>query len=158
MPLDTPASNRSADDRTGPRRPAVSRSAHTSRGASSYTWRAAALGLLGLAACQVYDDSLPVQPGAQPDACVPQVEVCNGKDDDCDGVVDERAAALLDCQQHIVHAESVCQSGFCVRLACLSGYYTCDGLNENGCESRCPCGKPCPDGADGGPLRGDASF
>jgi len=92
------------------------------------------------------------------DACVPQVEVCNGQDDDCDGVTDEEDA-VLSCEYQIVHASSVCKSGRCVRVSCLAGYYTCDGLNENGCESACPCTKPCPaDPADGGSQGADASF
>jgi hypothetical protein len=116
--------------------------------------RACALGLLCLGACQVYDDTnLPAagrNSGMPLDACAPELEVCNGKDDDCDGVVDERAATELDCQSRIVHANTVCQSPYCVRISCLSGYYTCDGLNENGCESHCPCSKPCLDGSDAG--------
>ena len=116
-----------------------------------------ALAVLGLAACQVYDDELSPSTSTQLDACVPQLELCNGRDDDCDGVTDERDAVQLDCQAHIVHANTVCQSGSCVRISCLPDYYTCDGLNENGCESRCPCNRPCPELSDAGVLGGDAS-
>jgi hypothetical protein len=112
--------------------------------------------LVGVCACQVYDDSLSA---TQVDACVPQVEVCNGRDDDCDGAADEEDAVQVACQAQIVHGNSVCKSGRCVRTSCLAGYYTCDGLNENGCESACPCIKPCPaDPADGGLQGADASF
>ena len=114
--------------------------------------------LLGVVACQVYDDKLS-KPADQVDACVPQVEVCNAHDDDCDGVVDEEAAVQRACQAQIVHAPTVCQSGRCVRTGCHPGYYTCDGLNENGCESACTCAQPCPaDSADAALQGADASF
>lgn len=114
--------------------------------------------LLVVGACQVYDDTL-TQTASQLDACVPQVEVCNERDDDCDGVVDEADAVQLACQMQIVHSNTVCKSGRCVRISCLDGYYTCDGLNENGCESACLCSNPCPaDPVDGGAQAADASF
>jgi hypothetical protein len=76
------------------------------------------------------------------------VEICNGVDDDCDGVIDEMAAVQLDCESKVVHAQTVCQSGYCLRIACLTGYYNCDGRPENGCETACPCGMSCIDGGE----------
>jgi hypothetical protein len=119
-------------------------------------------------ACQVYDPHLTSggTSGAGSDAmvmmlpdggstktdahvCKPGgVELCNGSDDDCDGVIDEMAAVQLDCESRVVHAQTVCQSGYCLRISCLTGYFNCDGRPENGCESDCPCGASCTDGGD----------
>ena len=121
------------------------------------------IGIGGIAcfscACSVYDAGLvPVIPPANDastakdaghadaDMCVASVERCNMIDDDCDGQVDEAAAAQRDCESRVVHAQTTCQSGYCLRLACLTGYFNCDGRPENGCESNCPCGSSCSDG------------
>jgi hypothetical protein len=100
----------------------------------------------------VYDTTLVPNDGpALGDAgavCVASTELCNQRDDDCDGVVDEQAAAVLDCNSRIVHARTACQSGSCVWLrVCDAGYYNCDGRPENGCESSCPCATGCVDAA-----------
>jgi Putative metal-binding motif len=119
-------------------------------------------------ACQVYDPDLtstgPAASGSDamvmtlPDGgstktdahtCKPGgTEVCNGADDDCDGVIDEMVATQLDCESRVVHAQTVCQSGYCLRIACLTGYYNCDGRPENGCEANCMCGMSCTDGGE----------
>ena len=131
--------------------------------------RALWLGLIAsvsCAACQVYDANLAprltndasiesdgaimmVPPDAAPSfdarVCVPMPEICNKLDDDCDGMVDEVAAAQRDCESRVVHAMTTCQSGFCLRLSCHAGYFNCDGHPENGCESTCACGSNCGD-------------
>jgi hypothetical protein len=113
----------------------------------------------GGAACSVYDSSgltysnggmnmdmdSSVAPG---DACTPGQEVCNRKDDDCDGTVDEAEAVALDCASQVLHSGSTCQTGYCVKIGeCEAGYYNCDGMPNNGCESTCPCGTDCDDDA-----------
>ncbi|WP_158625782.1 hypothetical protein [Corallococcus carmarthensis] len=59
-------------------------------------------------------------------ACTPVAEVCNGRDDDCDGLVDEGSVCRADWEE-----------GTCT--GCVP--YTCQGLGKN-------CG-PMPDGCGG---------
>jgi hypothetical protein len=111
--------------------------------------------LLSGAACSVYDPNPYANPAldsdgsvATGDACVADKEICNGKDDDCDGTSDEEEAVRPECES-VLHGPSTCASGFCVRRPgmCHEGYYNCDGLPENGCESECPCGTDCDEDA-----------
>ena len=83
--------------------------------------------------------------------CVPMndgVEICNGLDDDCDGVVDDVSAEhpqlMVDplncgacgnrCQG--ANADPYCRYGECW-FVCAAGWSDIDGLAENGCEIRC---------------------
>lgn len=132
-----------------------------------WVWRLACLLLLLLASCHVYEDSLldasrdgstgGTEAGASGgdgggDACVPSTELCNDRDDDCNGVVDDELAANADCSTRY-HATVTCgRSGVCLFVAndpkCDPGYYHCDGLPETGCESDQPCCAPmCDDDA-----------
>jgi hypothetical protein len=99
-----------------------------------------------LAACQVYDRSATrtrvsnvqtSQDAAAVDchsdaACSGDscLEVCNGRDDDCDGQVDESAAdsCMLD------NAQAVCRDGACQIVRCADDHRDCDQDPENGCE------------------------
>lgn len=113
-------------------------------------------GVLGGAACSVYDSIQPyanadVDSSVGNDACIRDVERCNGKDDDCDGTVDEAEATKLDCASKILNRDSTCESGYCVRAGdCYEGFYNCDGMPDNGCEAACPCGG-CDADQDAGP-------
>lgn len=119
----------------------------------SFTRALLILALWSGAACSVYDsslaysnDELSLDSGAA--ACEPQLEACNRVDDDCDGTVDEAEATALDCASRVLHSGSTCQSGFCVKIGdCDDGYFNCDGMPDNGCESACPCGTDCDEDA-----------
>lgn len=86
-----------------------------------------------------------------PDACVPSLEVCNGVDDDCDGLMDEGpASSLCDSRPSSVVA---CTEGLC-RYSCSPGFLDCPGgTPEDGCETRIDadncgsCGTDCPSGS-----------
>ncbi len=83
--------------------------------------------------------------------CVPVnagVEICNGLDDDCDGVIDNVSRDLRQLQQDVLNcgecgnrcqppnAEPNCREGVCL-FTCVGGWSDIDGLPENGCEVQC---------------------
>lgn len=77
--------------------------------------------------------------------CVPSVpptEVCNGLDDDCDGMIDGEAADHR-CELQYLNTISLCQHGTCIPLKCQSGFQQCDGDPGNGCEPVCACTDSC---------------
>jgi len=88
----------------------------------------------------------------------PTAEVCDGRDNNCDGQIDEGFSLQNDenncgscgfvCGSQNA-ASSVCMAGSC-NLACQSGWSNCDGNAANGCEtslntlSNCgACGNAC---------------
>ena len=125
--------------------------------------------MCALPSCKVYDRGLVTsESGATPDAhvsgdagttqdaCVAALEICNDKDDDCDGKADETEAAQRDCMNRIAHAGSFCKSGLCAFLGeCDPGYFNCDGRPENGCESNCACNRCMSTDDDGGADAGN---
>ena len=95
---------------------------------------------------------------SQPDAGCTGVELCNNRDDDCDGKIDEDAdpaASGIDIQTNpshcggcgkqcmIEHAFNACVNGSCTidtssgNNGCDVGYYDLDHDAANGCEYRC---------------------
>ena len=59
------------------------------------------------------------------------LELCNGRDDDCDGIVDEGTASQF-CVA--AYADAVCNEGECQIVRCLGGRRDCDQSFANGCE------------------------
>ncbi len=77
------------------------------------------------------------------DACTPtSTETCNGRDDNCDGVIDEGFDLMGDIancggcgvQCLLAHSAPACVAGRCVPM-CTAGFADCDGIAANGCEA-----------------------
>src|SRR5262249_7800467 len=76
------------------------------------------------------------------DACVPQPESCNGRDDDCDGVIDNGFNLNTDrnncgmCNHQCLYPNAIgeCVGGQCRLGACNFGYGDADHDPSNGCE------------------------
>ncbi len=60
------------------------------------------------------------------------VELCDGKDNDCDGSIDEEEA-LTSCGV-VANGTVACQDGGCVVTSCTSGYFDLNGSYADGCE------------------------
>jgi len=133
-----------------------------------------ALLTLLLAACDAFDRGRLIAPvsgnggmggggGGGTDAavedagpCVPSAELCNGTDDDCDGVPDVMDMdARNACEPIVVHSDVRCASdGATVRCAkfgpCDLGFLSCDGNPANGCEHEGTECVECPTCEDAG--------
>lgn len=79
-----------------------------------------------------------VPPDAGTDACRVDLpcdeactELCNGNDDDCDGLVDE-GTDDTDCAAD--HATTACLHGVCIVTVCEEDFQDCDGDADTGCE------------------------
>jgi hypothetical protein len=114
-----------------------------------------------LGACRAYDPNLLTattthETASPSQACRAQrVELCNGEDDDCDGIIDEQASDTCSTQ----HARTRCVSGACQLVACEHGFVDCNGDADDGCErliTRDGCELPVVL-ADGGDVDVDAS-
>ena len=67
----------------------------------------------------------------------PQPEVCNGKDDDCDGTVDDAPSGGSLCDTGYS-----CQNGVCLPVACNSENARCPTgftCNNGSCQANCTC-------------------
>ena len=87
----------------------------------------------------------------------PQLDVCNMRDDDCDGVADQTFNTMTDpnncgmCgrQCTLPNAISGCSAGACTFVACRAGFVNADGNTMNGCEYMCtPSGAETCNAAD----------
>lgn len=78
--------------------------------------------------------STDVGVGMHADACLPMMEVCNGVDDDCDGVIDELPILGQPCFADPQDSSRVVREGRrrgrCAegRFRCMAGVLTCKGL------------------------------
>lgn len=60
-------------------------------------------------------------------------EVCDAKDNNCDGQTDE-GDAVRSCE--LPNATAECRAGACTVATCAEGFGNCDGLDADGCEER----------------------
>jgi hypothetical protein len=76
----------------------------------------------------------------------PSIEVCDGKDNDCDGAVDNGFDLMTDplncggCGNVCMVANAIggCVAGTCAINTCQPGFANLDGDATNGCEYACP--------------------
>jgi len=65
------------------------------------------------------------------------LELCNGLDDDCNGVVDDADRTALTCASSFGTPPRTffgCEDGACVVDACVEGFADCNGERSDGCE------------------------
>ena len=108
--------------------------------------------------CQAgfFDNNGLAEDGCEDTTCVPSEEVCDGRDNDCDGEVDEGFDRTLvsSCGPFCdvcsyAHAGAQCIGGACAMGACDLGFYDVDRSAQNGCEYACiPTGEERCDGID----------
>src|SRR5262249_39028133 len=87
----------------------------------------------------------------------PTLEICDGKDNNCDGVIDDGFDLMndpLNCGTcgHVCTAQNAiggCQNGMCVVTTCQPGYANLDGESSNGCEYKCPVNPPTVESCNG---------
>ncbi len=104
-----------------------------------------------------YDGSWPPIPdgsvvdagdsGSEVDACAPSPEVCDGTDNDCDGVVDNAEDDVVafdpfNCGECGIEcsypsAGATCIDGDCAMGACNPNYWDLNGVDTDGCEYQC---------------------
>ncbi|GAB4211020.1 MAG: hypothetical protein OHK0013_32290 [Sandaracinaceae bacterium] len=75
----------------------------------------------------------------------PRLDVCNGLDDDCDGVADQTFDTMIDPRNcgmcgrvcSFPNAVAGCTMGTCTLTVCRPGFVDLDGMASNGCEYAC---------------------
>ncbi|MDD4941889.1 MAG: MopE-related protein, partial [Candidatus Omnitrophica bacterium] len=86
------------------------------------------------------------------------VEICDGRDNDCNGETDETfdktldascGPGCIDCTAIAPHYVYNCENEGCVFKGCEEGWYDLDGNVENGCEKKCTIDSPPTEVCDG---------
>jgi hypothetical protein len=101
------------------------------------------------------EDRLGVVCDAVQGAPNPNGEICNGLDDDCDGIVDDGAIC-----PPAPNGTSACVGGNCVVQSCNPGFANCNGNPDDGCETNIAtnpnncgfCGRVCSAGPNSSPI------
>jgi hypothetical protein len=115
----------------------------------------ASAAVVALAAASGCGDDEPAAAGGP--SCTPSPEVCNGKDDDCDGAADEQLGTVSCGTGGCAVTVSGCDGGTpveCVPLApgvetCDGKDDDCDGTVDDGCECTSGAERPCYGGPGG---------
>ncbi|HTU63098.1 MAG TPA: MopE-related protein [Polyangiales bacterium] len=76
--------------------------------------------------------------------CGTRAERCNARDDDCDGIIDERA----DSSCGLAHAAGRCVSGRCTIERCTESFFNCNDIASDGCETKNACEVASTDATD----------
>ncbi len=96
-----------------------------------------------------YDNNADASDGCESNQCEITAggeEICDLRDNDCDGETDEDIAKDIatscgplceDCQARMVGAQTACTNGKCRLVACLPGHHDIDTDPGNGCEYEC---------------------
>ncbi len=114
--------------------------------------------------CVAPDDAGADAPGADApggdDSCVATAEICDGIDNDCNGMTDEGADIADTCGALPAGATAWSCDGGCVIATCEDGLDDCNGDASDGCEARldtaATCGS-CDVGCGSGETCGDAA-
>ena len=111
-------------------------------------------GVCGIASCDVgwYDRDGDLANGCEYRCLVSADDdtLCDLRDNDCDGTVDEDVAFDTDAMNcgscgricRFAHAAGDCSAGSCVLGACDAGFYDIDTMPANGCEYACTPATP----------------
>jgi MYXO-CTERM domain-containing protein len=86
---------------------------------------------IGVETCQFSDDGNSANDWVGCTATLPQTETCNGKDDDCDGAIDNNLPPGKQCTIGGCLGKERCTGGKWVCDAPIPGEEICDGLDNN---------------------------
>ena len=117
--------------------------------------------MCGIASCDVGWHDLDMDPdnGCEYRCLASETDdaICDLRDNDCDGVVDEDVAFDTDPENcgvcgrscRFAHATAGCDMGTCTVASCDMGFTDLDGVLDNGCEYACTASTPPDEICDG---------